>query len=152
MRKLLLLCSVILAGCVSNPADMDQRSPETGVLYGSRSEGFVLAPKAAQVSLLAVDDEHEVIQLDLKRPRYVAAGKHRVKVIISVLDRSAMPAFEFIAEAGRSYRFTAVEASGGFELTATDFTSEKPAIVFKAQVAPGQNPKIIFTQPPPWEK
>tara|TARA_R110002050_G_C8803923_1_gene503104 strand:+ start:585 stop:884 length:300 start_codon:yes stop_codon:yes gene_type:complete len=99
-----------------------------------------------------MNDEPEVIQLDLKRPRFLPAGRHSVKLGISVIDRTSFVTFPFVAEPGKSYHFSAREVEGGFEVVASEGGPAEEKMVFRAHVPFGLNSSFTYLDAPSWKE
>lgn len=143
-----LLISVLVTGCISNPTNSDISGPERSAFYGSKATGILKDSRSAQVALVKINDEREVIQMDVTRPRYLPPGKHNVKIGVSVIDRTSFVTFPFLAEAGKSYHFTGREVQEGFEVTAYEGKPQEGAVVFRAHVPFGRDVAYTFIDMP----
>lgn len=153
MRSLfILLMCLVLGGCVSNPAATDVGGPQSASFYGSKAAGILKDARSAQVALVRMNDEREVIQLDVTRPRHLPPGRHRVKVGITVIDRTSFVTFPFVAEAGKSYHFTGREVKDGFEVTAFEGPPQEGRVVFRAHVPFGPDATFTYLEKPVWSE
>lgn len=149
---ILIAIACLFSGCVTNPADGDVRTASSAGFYGSKAKGVLTDPKSAQVALVKMNDEPDVIQLDGKRGRFLPPGRHRVKIGVSVIGRASFVTFPFVAEAGKNYHFTGREVDDGFEITAYEGAPVEGAVVFRAHVPFGLNPGYSYIDPPSWSE